>query len=242
MMKFLLTISMLFSFAFGQKAILGVARTAGCVGVSGISFCNKTVVFMGNSITLGELPVDLGPLKWTSRFCAAKRSTEDNRGVNGQTMDQPCVDVFAPSSIPVYNSTIHAALFISLGENDIGINANTGTYTPATFKTAYTAAVVYAIDTRGWPAGLIIIVNAYQPYSWTTYSDATLCGTLTPADGTRAGLYNAKIAEVASENGCIYIDIYTAMNGLDATYFNVDGLHPNALGDGVIANYLINNL
>jgi len=240
-MKLLITILFLFNTAFAQKVILGINKaTSGCVGVSGISFCNKTAVFMGNSITFG-VAASSNANRWTSLFCAAKDATEDNRGVSSTTMQlsNPCGGgSFDPTTIPAYNASVHSALFIAYGINDIGWNI--AFFTPSQFKIDYTAAVTYAISTRGWPAGKIILLNTYQPYSYTTYVGG--CGVTVAATSVRAGLYNVKVAEVATENGCILVDIYSAMAGLNSSYFRIDELHPNNSGMAVIANYLINNL
>jgi len=90
-MRILITILFLFNTAFAQKIILGINKaTSGCVGVSGISFCNKASVFVGNSITKGTAPVNLGSGKWTALFCAAKNCTEVNYGIDGQTRKKVC--------------------------------------------------------------------------------------------------------------------------------------------------------
>ena len=206
------------------------------LGASGIDFANKTSVFVGNSVTAGSITSDPS-LRWTSLFCSSKSGTEDNLGVSGMTMQaNTCpLPYFDPANIPVYNSGDHAALFIDLGTNDCGINIPA--MTPAGFKTAYTTAVQFAINTRGWPANLIILINLYQPFSFDIYATG-VCGTTVAADGIRAAAYNLAVQEVANENGCYHVDMYTAMTGLSAAYFNADELHPNDAGHAFIANYL----
>jgi len=241
-MRYLLAI-LIFIISFSAKSQNIVIGTVGspCIGASGINFCDKTCVFIGNSITRGVLPVNLGNQKWTSVFCHAKYATELNMGIDGQTMSNSCgIVVFNPATIPAYNPSTHSALFISLGENDIGWNSGGAGSTPAEFKTAYTTAVTSAISTYGWPPSRVILLAPYQPYSWNAYVGA--CGTSVAADAARALSYVKVTEDVASENGCLYRNVYAAMNGLDATYFDVDGLHPNAVGDSVIANFLITSL
>lgn len=240
-MKKLIVILFLFNTAYAQKLILGINKaTSGCAGVSGISFCNKTAVFMGNSITYG-VAASSNANRWTTLFCTAKNATEDNRGVSSITMQlsNPCGGgSFDQTTIPVYNSAVHSALFIALGINDVGYNI--AFFTPSQFKIDYTTVITYATGTRGWPAGKIILLNTYQPFSYTTYVGS--CTVSVAATSVRAGLYNDKVSEVASENGCILVNIYGAMAGLNSSYFNVDELHPNNSGHAFIANYLINNL
>lgn len=215
--------------------ITGTSKTSS----SGIVFSGKTAVFMGNSITTGTYASDSAH-RWTSLFCAAKGAIEENRGINGKTMQNnsscPSTSPFDPTLIPTYNSTIHSSLFIALGLNDVGLN--NAAFTATAFKTSYTAAIMHAINIKGWPAKKIILVNIFQPYSWTLYTTLPGCTVLVAADASRAALYNTKVSEVANENGCMLVDIYSAMTGLTSNYFYTDGLHPIDLGHALIANYL----
>lgn len=235
-MKLLTVLFFIPFFGSCQKLVLGEISES-----SGIVFAGKTTVFIGNSITRG---VDASPLadnRWTTLFCDAKSSTQDNNGVDGMTMINACgFAIFDTASIPSYVEATHAALFISLGENDIGFNSGSGTSTDSAFKAAYTTAVQAAINTYGWPPELIILLTVYNPFSWNTYVGG--CGVSVAANDTRVGLFNTAITEVANENGCMLIDIYTEMEGLGSEYFASDGLHPNNAGHTFIANYLINIL
>lgn len=209
--------------------------------VTGINFSGKTTVFIGNSITAGVYVTDPPNLRWTSLFSVARGTTQDNDGISGQVMQAGggCGFFdFNPSAIPTYNSGTHAALIIGLGLNDCGYN--NGTYTPTAFKTAYTTAITTALTTKGWPPDRVILLSLYKPIDFTNYVSS--CGVSVAADFTRAADYNTKISEVASENGCWYADVWTAMNGLTTGFFMPDKLHPNDSGHQVIADFLIDYL
>lgn len=243
-MKKLLLISILFiSTICNAQDIIGVLTdpvSPPPSNVTGINFSGKTTVFIGNSITFGVY-VSTPPLRWTSLFCAARGATEDNDGVSGMVMQNGggCgLADFNPSTIPTYSSGTHAALIIALGINDCGYN--NGTYTPAAFKTRYTTSITTAISTKGWPANRIILLSLYKPIDFTNYVGG--CSVSVAADFTRAADYNTKISEVASENGCWYVDVWTAMNGLSSGFFMPDKLHPNDSGHQVIADFLIDYL
>ncbi len=208
--------------------------------LTGINFSGKTTVFMGDSITFGFYASD-NAHRWTTLFCAGVGSTEDNHGVSGgamQNIGTGCgTVVFNSTTVPVYNSSIHAALIIALGINDIG--ENVAASTPAQFKIDYTAAITYAKGTKNWPAKRIILINSYQPFSWNVYVGACTPPITIAADNTRATAFNLKIQQVAMEQSCWYIDIFSAMAGLDSSFFFGDGLHPIDTGHAFIANYLL---
>lgn len=61
------------------------------------------------------------------------------------------------------------------------------------------------------------------------------------------GPLNTATAEVASETGCQFIDIYAYMLNLydaDPSFYStlmLDEIHPNAAGHVFIANYIVTN-
>lgn len=223
-----------------QIKVLGIKKDN---HITGINFSGKTVVFMGNSITYGVASSD-NDHRWTTIFSTARGATEDNHGVSSTTMQSfsaGCGNfVFDKTTIPSYNGSTHSALIIALGVNDIGFNVAAST--SSAFYTAYSDAITYAISTKSWPSSKIILLNAFHPYSWNTYVGACTPGVASAADAARVADFNSKIQQVATENGCWYIDIYSAMNGLNSSYFNGDELHPNDAGHAFIANYLIDQL
>ncbi len=245
-MKYLLSILLFLSLtAIGQpykNFAIGINGGGGGHHITGINFVGKTAVFIGNSITFGVAASD-NAHRWSSLFCAGRSATEDNLAISGMTVQNVsagCGNVFFDKTIiPSYNSSIHSALILALGVNDIGETAH---FTSSAFYTQYSDDIVYAISTKGWPPNKIIILNSYKPFSWNNYVGACSPPNTVPADNTRIADYQSKILQVATENGCWYIDIYSAMNGLNATYFAVDGLHPNNSGHAFIANYLISYL
>lgn len=235
-MRNFITILLFFISTFVKSQIIFGVKPG---GETGIDFNGKTAVFFGNSITAGFIAS--GPTKWwTYLFCQGKNSTQDNHGVSSMTMQaNPCgFPIFDKTNIPTYVAGTHCAMFIALGINDVGVNLVS--MTPALFKVAYTSAITYAINTKGWPPNRIILLNTYHPFSYNIYIG--LCTVTVAPDQTRAAAYNSKVQEVAVENGCFYVDINTAMVGLSALYFNVDQLHPNDAGHAFIANYLLSVL
>lgn len=235
---FLYALLLLSLTANSQVRIFGIKSS----GYTGINFSGKTAVFIGNSIEYGVAASD-NAHRWTSLFCAGRGATESNLAISGMTVQSVSAGcgntVFDKTIIPLYNSSIHSSLILALGINDIGETAN---FNSSDFYTQYTDDIVYAISTRGWPPSKIIMLNSYKPYSWNQYLGACSPPNTIPADNTRIADYQGKIRQVATENGCWYIDIYSAMNGLDASYFAVDQLHPNNAGHAFIANFLINYL
>lgn len=231
---------MLLSLAHAQYSYLGVSQPTGCIGPSGIAYCNKTSVFVGNSITLGQLPVDLGANRWTSLFCNAKNATESNLGINGLALQTTCVAMLDSSTIPTYNSAVHAALFIDIGTNDVGIN--NGSTTAALFAARLRRVIDYWHNTKGWPYSIMHVIAQYYAYDYTAYG--TTCGTTT-ADQTRGKLYADSTMAVAADKGCIGINMRQIMidNGITTVgYFNSDHLHLAANAHAFVAGYLINHL
>lgn len=218
-----------------QVLFSGGITTVAPPPVDTIDFYGKTTVFCGNSITLGVAASPMADNRWTTLFSTAKGTTQVNNGVSGMTMQSGgCGSVFANAYIPTYVAGTHAALFIALGINDVGNNIPA--LTAAGFKTAYQAALTNATTTKGWPPNRIVLMTPYKANAYTAYVGS--CSVVTPADVTRQGQYNTAVQEVAIEYGTRLVDMYTAMLGLDASYFNADLLHPNNLGHAWIANYL----
>lgn len=233
---------LLISFQSHAQISFGIARSGGVQG--GIVFAGKTAVFIGDSFVFGVAATD-DAHRWTSLFCAGKGATEDNRGVNGLFMQQnsSCGGAASPideTTIPAYSAGTHSALFIAIGINDVGLNK--AAFTPAGFKSDYQNVLEYAISTRGWPAELIILVNVYHPVSWSVYTSISGCSISVAADDTRGEDYNEKIAELSAENETLLVDIWTAMLGLNSSYYAIDGLHCVNTGHAVIANYLLSVL
>ncbi len=233
--------SLTLSGVFGQqKYILGISGNSSCAGPSGISFCNKTVVFIGNSITRG---VDASPIltnAWVYLFSAARLITPVNMGIDGQTMQSGCVHTFDKTTIPVYNSAIHGALVICLGVNDIG--QNDGVHNPITYSSLYRDAVSYAISTKGWPAGIIILLTPFYSLNYNAYVGS--CSVTVAATQTLAKQYSDSVLAIGASFGCYTVDIRQKMidAGLNSSNYNTDGVHPNNSGHAWIANYLITHL
>lgn len=204
-----------------------------------INWSGHTTVFIGNSIVLGNIGPSDNAHRWTTLFSGVKGTTESNFGISGQMM---CANTcpkttFNKTTIPVYNSSTHAALIFCIGINDIGNNQG-GTITSTLFKSTYVTAIDYAINTRGWPPSKIVLITPTWANSYSTYVGGC-SGTNILPDVTRQTDFNTKVQEVAAQFGTRFVDLYTPMKAaLNSTYFAVDGLHPNDLGDAWIASYL----
>lgn len=240
-MNKLLTIFVLLLQAFSSKGQVMLGSVGNAARLTDIDFTGKTAVFFGNSITAGTFSSDPPNTRWAHILCVARGATEDNHGVNSMYMQASpgCAGLPAadPANVPTYNASIHCALFITFGVNDVGFN--NGSFTTTSFKTYLTTYVTTALS-KGWPANKILLQSVYHPFAWTTYIG--LCTVSSAATDARAVQYNAKIAEVASENGCYYIDIYTPMLSLNSSFYVSDGLHPNDSGHSFIGNYLATHL
>lgn len=197
------------------------------------------VDFMGNSITVGFYSSD-DDHRWTTLFCAAKNAVEVNHGHSGEMVQVgSCTHQITLAIIPNYEPDSSSVLIFALGINDVG-NDN-GEYTADLFKTRYQQLIDNAI-LKGWPPDRIIVMTIYHPIDFSVYVGGCGGSVVTEADEARAEDYNTKIAELAAENGCKLIDMWTAMTGLNSSYYNADKLHPNDAGHAFIANYLISVL
>src|SRR5690349_18527888 len=74
------------------------------------------------------------------------------------------------------------------------------------------------------------------------YSDRSICGGIT-YNPTRIAQYNTACQEVASEEGCFFFDVYSAMStGFLVSDYQADQIHLNASGHDKLATILENNL
>ena len=205
-----------------------------------IIFSGKTVIFIGNSITVGASASD-NAHRWTTIFCANKGSTEVNMGISGQVLQNGTVcgrTVFDKTTIPSYSAGTHAALFISLGVNDIGLN--NGTMTPEGFRATLLEAVDYAHFTKAWPYAAIVLVTPfyYTAQGYNAYVGA--CGVTTAANVARHESYKDEVSAVASLRQTVLLDAYTAMKNSSSPaslISTVDGIHPVDSGHAFIASF-----
>lgn len=206
-------------------------------GGSAIDFTGKTSVFAGDSITFGSNASD-NAHRWTSLFCTNKSCTESNLGISGEVLENGTVcgrTVFDETTIPTYSSGTHAALFIALGVNDIGLN--NGTMTATGFETTLTSAVNYAHNTKGWPYANIVLVDQYyvKAAGYAIYVGS--CSVVTQADTTRVNAYRSAVANVANSLHTVLAQIGAAMDGNDSL-ISGDSLHPNDTGHAFIATFM----
>jgi lysophospholipase L1-like esterase len=237
-MRQLLLFILLFVFGSANtQVIFGISRNLASSG-TGIDY-TKINVFVGDSFTSGYNV--LSSERYTTLFCAGKGGTEDNDGVSGQGIQSTgsgCGSfvVLNTSAVPVYNSAIHGVLHISLGVNDV--MRNDGSYNATSFKTNYTTDVQFLITTKLWPPNKIWV---YSPWKVWNYNIPTLCGGVN-SDLTRINQYNTATQEVAGENGCWYINVYSLMSSFIITDYQADQIHLNSTGNSKLASGLLTNL
>lgn len=221
-----------------QSVILGGTVTS----YPPINWVGHTTVFFGDSWVLGVAASPMATNRFTTLFCAAKNTTENNNGVSGQSLQTNACggSTFAKTLIPAYNSSIHACLFLEDGLNDVGLNQ--GTMLPSVFQTTLDDAVNYAINTKGWPPLLVILITPGWLVNYAGFNGIGGC-TITPADATRQAAYVTAVKTVASAYGCRVVDLYQyTHDNLTTPDFAPDGLHPNNTGHSLIASFLISQI
>jgi lysophospholipase L1-like esterase len=193
---------------------------------------NKSVAFFGDSITVG-FGASATTNRWTSIFSVVMHCNEENYGILGEVLQngENCSGhpIFDQTTIPTKTNS-YGALFIALGMNDVGIN--NGTMSPSTFQATLSNSVDYAVNTKGWKYGQIVIVTPAFANDYTYFGSCN-----TAWDDSRLQAYVTAALLVATTKGCIAADVYTAMNK-NANLLSTDGIHPNDSGYQVIANYL----
>jgi lysophospholipase L1-like esterase len=165
----------------------------------------KRVVFMGNSITEGWSRTDTG-------YFAGKPYI--NRGISGQTTPQMLIR-FRTDVIDLKP----AVVVILAGINDIA--GNTGPSTLEMIESNY-ASMVELAKANGIRVVLSSVLPAFD-FPWRPG--------LQPAE--KVVQLNVWIKSYAENNGCIYLDYFSAMadkrNALKAE-LTYDGVHPNLSG------------
>lgn len=120
-------------------------------------------------------------------------------------------------------------LSLALGINDISYSGNLANYIAALTQT------LTQIQQLGWPLQNLLLPSLTYA---TNPGGSVTNGYYTPA---LAVTWNAAIAQVAAEFGCIYVDMYSPINASNAaTYLQADGLHPNASGHQLLAQQAYN--
>ena len=206
-----------------------------------IAFYAKRVTFIGNSITFGTASSDTFH-RWTNVFTLSKGAVQTNMGISGQTMQGKigCTStIFDMTTIPAYVAGTDAALFISLGINDVGFN--NGYCLPASFQTQYNVVIQYAINTKGWVSERIVLLTPYWIDSTGYASYVGTCDVTVASDVVRHEDYVNRVIDIANDNGCQVVDVYSAMRDspLNGTFLSGDGLHPNDTGHAFIANVVL---
>lgn len=237
MRKLLIILSLVISACSHGQMMLGQIKTG---NQTGITWNGKTFVVLGDSEAFGY-GVSSGE-EWPAVFATGKSATADNNAINGTGIDSlgTCASfrTMPLSDFVTYNSGTHSALIIAAGTNDVGWN--NGTFTVTHFKERLTILVQYANLNKGWPLNRIIVMNTYRVNSYTAY--VGLCSVASPANQTRIDSYNTAVAEVATEQGVIFYNLYGSMSAFTSGDFQADGLHLNATGQSKLANILITDL
>lgn len=187
------------------------------------------VVGMGDSVMAGHTLTNPTVERWLYKFCQANGYVENNFGVVSMSMQDasyPGHPVFDKTTIPAKTAT-DKYLFFQFGINDMLGLVNGYSFTTAGFKTAYQAAIDYAISTKLWTAGRIVL-----------HSPSYIIPGLTGVSLTLQSSYSQATLELAQANHTIYIDTNSNMvsypGGFDS--YLPDYVHPNAAGHTIMAN------
>jgi len=207
----------------------------------GIDFTGKKAYFFGNSITSG-VAASSTALRWTTLFCAKRGATEINYGVSGMTLSaNACGTGFITDSIPNYNISTDAALFLDFGTNDIGYNG-TGVYISTNdFRDKMRNTLLISIS-KGWPPSNIVVVSPYFALSYNAFIGGCYGNITQAATQARADSFNVIALHESRQLRCRTIDAMGAMRNLNNSWYNIDSLHPNNLGHAFIADIVLNNL
>lgn len=215
--------------------------------ITTISFTGKRMTFIGNSITAGFSATDTFH-RWTNLFVASKGGYSNNLGISGQVMQYNPLcgsTTFDKTTIPTFTAS-DAILVISLGINDMGYNitsANLPKFDVNAFELKYNEVIQYAINTKSWPSYRIILITPYWINSTGYSSYVGTCNCTIPSTTARHDSYAQKVIDIAHNNNCKVVDVYSAMRDspLNSTFLSGDGLHPNNIGHAFIANVITNS-
>jgi len=201
-------------------------------------WAGKTTYFYGDSWTLG-IDASIPANRWTTLFSTGKGTTENNNGISGQSMQaSSCGGGFAYSAVATYNASTDAACIIAYGLNDIG--QNIAGNTAAGIKTAYQNCLNFVINTRGWAARDIFVINPGWCPDYTAWLGNCSGTVVVPADAARAIAFNTAIQEACADYGVTYVDVYTPMSlALNTTYYNAGKGHLIDNGMLYLANLLL---
>lgn len=198
---------------FGGTTNLAWNSSSNTLTYNSIQGTSPTIVFIGDSVTLGTGPADPNR-KFVSQISNTLNYTASNLGVGGATAHGQ-----TGSNIPTY--TNQAYLVIEYGINDL-INIASSA---ATFQSDLTAFVGFA-TAKGWPTNKIILLTIPGYFAATGIAPQYFTATQT----------------VATNTGTILGDIYTTMStggfGPYAVLTN-DATHPTNIGSDVITQLLL---
>lgn len=208
-----------------------------------INYNGKVVLFYGDSITEGYGASD-SLNRWTNIFCSKKNATGINYGVSGKTMvDNGCGNFFNPNDVPVYDSTIHAAIFIAFGTNDVGARGRAdilGNYVSTiAFRNKYESSLAILQNVKLWPAKKIINITPYYAESYNSFYGSCYDNTRIIATQLVADSFANIVVDESKRKRCKVLNIREIMinEGWGNSYF-FDSLHFNNAGNLRIANTL----
>lgn len=193
---------------------------------------SKIIGGFGNSITLGDV-ASTDATKWLN-IVAANRNADFtiNEGARGSKLQLD--PNRGDAGIQRYTGSILnrgiTDLYILYGFNDI--TGDSGTFTPAQFKTDLTTIVTAAINSGISPLNIYLGTPTMRAAAFYQV----------PANLTRQQAYNTAVQQVAQQLHTKFADVYLAMvnDGRgDALLFN-DGIHPLDAGHAIIAQAFLN--
>lgn len=124
--------------------------------------------------------------------------------------------------------------------NDAGFNYSSGNYNVTNFKAAWDTVITNCLS-KGWlPNQILILASGYITQTGLDYY-GTITGT--PPTFARIDSFLQASKEVSETYNVLYLDMFNSMkNNGDSTMLNIDGVHPLATGDTIMANAMYNYL
>ncbi len=194
----------------------------------------------GTMVVMGESTVAGGPFltrpeqRWADVLadliarCQAAALTYHNKGIGANTISprSPGYEASAkPSALERYREDVIALnpdlFLLCYGLNDMRAGMD-----PERFREDMRAIIV---DVTAACAPFTLLTTAYHMTAWRSYA---------PFDRGSPALterYNAVIRELAEEQDCVVADVWDAQGRAD-WLMHADGVHPNAVGNLVIAH------
>lgn len=194
-------------------------------------------LFFGDSITYGEYDGVFGGWVDILKRYALQKFHEGsdelilfNLGIGGETTEGLLKRM--PHELSARNAADGNIVFIGYGANDLAVKDGNQIVDPEQFRNNIKTAVEHAQQFSN-----DIYLVSILPFS------QKVNGVKVASGKTRVNeavvQYNQILKDIASENGLIYIDFYTAFLQDKEIFLYEDGVHPNEKGYGMMAEIAI---